>query len=456
MANPTATLNNVTGTDTAASGAGPSTALSGTGAATAANTTVNLSVDNPNLSGVAVDGSALMWVKSSSGRQFSKISAVDNVLKTVTVASAYANTESGRTWGIGGKRKDLSNADTQRLFVDGGDDWRVALEDTGTLYSLTAVLNVSVSASAGHYFWIEGASAARTGITTATNSINLINIGSGGRIVFRHLAFTNTAATKGTSSANGRAIVPATGSGNARIEDCTFDGFYTALDGENATYSSWAEMAIVASEVVNSVGDGVRQQNRLVIDKSNIRNNGGDGVNRPTNASNDLVSITNTALTGNAGRGYLEKATGALSNLHVILTGNTASHNGAPGVELRPVSYFLLHGDNSYYGNTTNSIKVGANGALDSLVSYNNAYEAGTMSGIDPAAGDVTVTVDPRKSSTDYGINNLAGGGPLLRNAAASAPNVSANPPGDIGAVPTGGGVAGCVPYLAAIGCGCG
>src|SRR3954470_959504 len=103
MALPTIAINSGTGSDTAASGAGPATALSGTGAATAASTTVTLLTDNPDLSGVATDGSAVIWVGSSSGRQFAKITGVNNTagVKTVTVSDAFANTESGKNWGIG-------------------------------------------------------------------------------------------------------------------------------------------------------------------------------------------------------------------------------------------------------------------------------------------------------------------------------------------------------------------
>src|SRR6478752_5150421 len=121
MALPTVVINSA-GSDSAASGAGPSTALTGSLAATAASTTVNIT-DVVNLSGVAVDGSAALWVSSSSGRQWSKITAISGSSGAwvVTVANAYANTESGRTWGIGGKRATC--AGSPQLFVDWGLGW---------------------------------------------------------------------------------------------------------------------------------------------------------------------------------------------------------------------------------------------------------------------------------------------------------------------------------------------
>src|SRR5258708_31213901 len=106
MALPTVVINSSTGSDTAASGAGPATALFGTAAATAASMIVTLLVDNPDLSSVPTDGSAAIWVASSSGIRWSKITGKDNTVgvKTVTVATPYPNTASGKQWGIAGQR----------------------------------------------------------------------------------------------------------------------------------------------------------------------------------------------------------------------------------------------------------------------------------------------------------------------------------------------------------------
>ena len=78
MAFPTISINNSTGSDTAASGAGPATAVTGAGASLNATSTITLSADTPDLSGVATDGSDAIWVETSSGRQYYKITAVDD------------------------------------------------------------------------------------------------------------------------------------------------------------------------------------------------------------------------------------------------------------------------------------------------------------------------------------------------------------------------------------------
>lgn len=135
MAFPVIKFNNSTGSDTQASGAGPDTAVFGTGASLASSTSVDLSADAPDLSGVATDGSACLWVLTSSGRQFSKITGVDNGTKIVTVETAYGVTESGRTWAIGGKRATMHNTNSLLLFTaDARQSWEVELEYTGTNY----------------------------------------------------------------------------------------------------------------------------------------------------------------------------------------------------------------------------------------------------------------------------------------------------------------------------------
>lgn len=126
MPEPKILFNSSSGSDTQASGAGPATAIFGTGASLNSTTSVDLSADSPNLSGVATDGSACLWVNTATGRQFAKITAVNNTTKIVTVALAYGVTATGLTWAIGGKRATLDDANSRKLFGTA----------TGTQYSL--------------------------------------------------------------------------------------------------------------------------------------------------------------------------------------------------------------------------------------------------------------------------------------------------------------------------------
>ncbi len=113
-------FNNVTGSDTAASGLGPVTAVTGSGASITSASNV---VTGINTTGVS--SGDLLWVQSSSGRQFSIITTVDSGAQ-VTCDDNFDVTETGRTWAIGGKRATLENSQT--LWENGKQIPRSILE----------------------------------------------------------------------------------------------------------------------------------------------------------------------------------------------------------------------------------------------------------------------------------------------------------------------------------------
>lgn len=108
-------FNSSTGSDTQASGLGPSTALFGSGASiTSASAVVT------GITTTGVSAGDLMWVQSSTGRQYSIIASVDSGTQ-VTCDDVFDATEASRTWAIGGKRATLDNADSRVLLTDIGD-----------------------------------------------------------------------------------------------------------------------------------------------------------------------------------------------------------------------------------------------------------------------------------------------------------------------------------------------
>ena len=206
-------FNASTGSDTAASGAGPTTALTGSGASTTnAGTTINLSADSPNLSGVATDGSAAIWVNTSTGRQYGRISAVDNVAKTVTTSGlSWGVTASGQTWAIGGKRSTLDAASSRTLFSATGwqPGWEVLLETDQTI---TSALAVNGPNAGGIGVIRSNTQSTLRKITCTSNSDAITWTVAGFRtLIIEDIAIENTNATK--TAANG---ITATGSGSSR------------------------------------------------------------------------------------------------------------------------------------------------------------------------------------------------------------------------------------------------
>jgi len=113
-------FNNSTGSDPTASGLGAANVY-GTGASTTGASAVVTGIST-----TGVSAGDLLWVQSSSGRQFSIIASVDSSTQ-VTCDDNFDNTESSRTWAIGGKRASIAGS------IRGFDDWTADFKNDWTI-----------------------------------------------------------------------------------------------------------------------------------------------------------------------------------------------------------------------------------------------------------------------------------------------------------------------------------
>ena len=126
-------FNSSTGSDSDASGLGPATAVVGSSAELDGTSTVDLSYDGMDLSGISAGD--LLYCSTSSGRQFSIIASVDTLNETVTTDEAWP-TESGVSWAVGGKRATLQNSQYLWIKNDGaGGGLTYELETDQTMSS---------------------------------------------------------------------------------------------------------------------------------------------------------------------------------------------------------------------------------------------------------------------------------------------------------------------------------
>ena len=152
MARPNLVVNNLESGN--ASGAGPGdgvtagSKVTGTAAAhtsNAASTTIEFD-NSPDLSNVLADGSHAIWLDTGTGRRWSRIDAVDDTLKTVTVEDTFTiDNASPIDYAIGGKIEDLLTGFVQEgngnNNLSGG--WGLEIQYTGTDYDLgTTQLNM--------------------------------------------------------------------------------------------------------------------------------------------------------------------------------------------------------------------------------------------------------------------------------------------------------------------------
>lgn len=380
MALPTIIFNAASGSDTAASGAGPATALFGTAASLNSSTTVDLSADAPDLSGVATDGSAALWVDTTSGRQFSPITGVDNTAKTVTVSTTYSVTESGRNWGIGGKRKLIDNADSLTLFGATGAtlNWIIELEDD---QSISAVITLNTALDGAT---IRGAGGALKTITQTAND-ETIQVSSA-NVRFQWLKFINTNGTK----TNAQAIEYA-GSSTCLVESCQFG------DGTNHLHTGLStaipDVSVInccfigcTSAAISASGTGV-----AFVSGSFFKDNAAGFV-----GSNANLIFLDSIFSGTTGKA-IDSTNGSL--LRVIIQGNTFDGGGDDAVEIDNPAPAIIFLRNNIFSNTTGwgvdftALTTDSAVTEDFNAYYNNS--SGSVNGITIGANSIEGT-DPQ------------------------------------------------------------
>jgi len=237
------------GSDTQSSGLGPSTAVYGAGASTTAASAVVTGIDT---TGVSVGD--LLWVQSSSDRQFSIIASVDSSTQ-VTCDDVFANTESSRTWAVGGKRATFDNADSRRLFRE--DAATNFLLETETDQTLTSSINRGPYGTVFPFIMLRGSGDTLKTITTTGNFSALIQAQSNGMVVY-NLKFVGSAGNtsygftggiasiikcqfgdKGASTNFRSAVASSVYAGNVQIRESVMYGQGASVTGGYGLHSTY-------------------------------------------------------------------------------------------------------------------------------------------------------------------------------------------------------------------------
>jgi len=396
-------FNNLTGSDTQSSGLGPAVAVYGSGASTTGASNV---VTGINTAGVS--SGDLLWVQSSSGRQFSIITTVDSGSQ-VTCDDNFDNTESGRTWAIGGKRATWDNADSRRLF--GGDCAAGFVIETETDQSLTSTILLSHNKGAANEFvTIRGSSAHKTINQTVNDEIFDCANWSGGKNTFKYLKFTNTNASKG----NANAIRIANQAETFTFKNCIFgDATNTLRYGIYAL--NWARTVVHQCLFTDSeIGYHAywNPSGNSSFTECVVRNMSSHGYYQASGEQNTVVN----SVFHNCG-GYGVYITGEGQVIGCICHGNTSGGiylSPAYGNESTMAARNILV-SNGGYG--IHSVTNATYGDLDNV--FDNAYFNNTSgqalnANIDP----ITLTADPfvDAANGDFNLNNAAGGGVVLRS----------------------------------------
>lgn len=415
-------INNSTGSDTAASGWASTATLSGTGASTTASSaTVDLSADTPNLSGVVAGD--LLWVDSSSGRQFSVIASVDDGLDTVTCDDVFANTESTRNWGIGGKRSTI--AGSLALAADAKPGWEIDIEETGTAYTIVGLTQTAGGdATTGPVVW-KSTSGTKPAINFApAASTNEAWTLAASDITLRNLKFDQT---------NNEVIVRALFGGTAgavkriRFEKCEItQASSTQQDNavniaNNTSEGGCAFIECYLHDVGGIFIDHAQGEHGLVVMRCHFKaGTTGDWL--------DIHDCRGIVIEDNVFADAAADAINLAQDSHgAVIKGNAIYNSTGDGIQITggmaPVTIVnnILDSNGGYGINFSTAV------ADNSVLCDHNAFRnntSGEMNGVGNGANDITLTADPfvAVASDDYNIANNAGGGAALRAVTVSIP----------------------------------
>ncbi len=413
MAYPTILFNNGTGSDTLASGAGPATALTGT-SASYSTTTVTLD-GSPDLSGVATDSSHVLFLITSTGRKFFKITGKDDVAKTVTVHVAPTGTASGLSWAIGGKRKTIEETNSRLLFsADVLPGWTINLEDDQPAVTSSVACSIAGDTTDGA-ITLQGTGGRRL-VTSATNNVSPLSGGLSYWIV-KNLKFTSTAATK-TSSYGVVLNADSTAGSPVCFDSCIFGdatnklqiGVFRSATAQRLGVFTNCEVTSCISHGITNTG-GANGGVRLAINNCYIHDNGGSGVQVSFGTSTN--TFVNCVIANNTSKGI--EVLGPSNNTTSQLISNCTIHNnGSDGISINNATNFtgaIISGNmitkNGGYG--INYSGSGVGDGIKGLIDGNNygnasdstANTSGSVNGFTAGANDQTIAA---------GYTNAAGG----------------------------------------------
>lgn len=255
-------------------------------------------------------------------------------------------------------------------------------------------------------------------VTTATNSTILFNLGSSLTTqVYDNVKMTNTAGIRADCvryNSNTNGLIIATNS--------VFDGCAIALNANNGAGTGAASISAYNTEIKNSTGEGISAWSAVYLGPGTwIHANGGNGASTNTGAS---IYVCNGAiLSGNTGKGFI-----ATSNATTVISNNCDYvSNTSDGLN---ISFSTTGNNNNIQAPLLNCNIFDSNGGWGvnnpsvtynpAILGKNDAYRnntSGTQTGFTAGQNQLGPSVSPFVSSTDFGLNATATGGPVLKRA---------------------------------------
>lgn len=281
-------------------------------------------------------------------------------------------------------------------------------------YTITAKITISARVMWKGYNSTHGDQGTRPLITTATNSVLLLELTTASNspqiVTIQNINMSHTAATRGmglqgvNSSLNFLFLL-----------GCQMDGFSIAVDNSN---NGMACLQMVGVEIKNSTGSysiAWKGSGMLTGHGCWIHSGAGTGIDFQTNDTNCVFS--NSVISGNVdGFSTANSAVYHLTLMSCAIQGNTGA-----GVKLRTQTSTLQASNCIFYGNGTYGVDFSA-GVINgnpTIAGFTNAWGNNTTNDVhnlSKGPTDITLTADPfTTAGSDFSLNTAGGGGALLR-----------------------------------------
>jgi len=396
-------FNNSTGSDTQSSGLGPSTAVYGTGASTTAASAVVTGIDT-----TGVSAGDLLWVQSSSGRQFSIIASVDSSTQ-VTCDDVLANTESSRTWAIGGKRSGLSGSTQIWADVPSSDVWELELAYTGINYTISSTIFFN------RLVYITG-TGGRPVIEMTADSTPMfrtsVNVGSHR---LKNLKFINTASAKDICFQCYDA------GPNAQLIDCIVGELNNSFSNHIWKTGLTATTFLAKNTVfTDSTSHGIQHSNgnlNLNFEKCIIKNSGGDGWYMSHNSMSLVFRSCQIINNTSFGIRWQSIYTGTRFNMvDCIINGNGSDGIYFTGVNTTIMQNCIVANNGGYGLRQGGAVNTRDLDYMNNNAFYNNS--SGHLSNINLDSTNIMLDADPfvDAANGDFNLNATNGGGGTLRS----------------------------------------
>ena len=411
MAYPVILVDSATGSDSLASGSGPSTAITGSNGSTSVDgLTVTLD-GSPSLSGVATDGSHVIFVGDATAgrRNFASITGKDDSAKTVTVAEAFTGSVTGLSWAIGGKRASIGSSSSKRLFDNNGaagdamPGWTVEMQ-SGHSETISATYDLRRAGTTTEGpITLRGASGAATLplVTFSNNGNGFVPRGAGLRFVDFEVQNSNATKTSSVAIVSGSASVLV--AERIKIADAT-NNFWK---GVVCSQPNWQ---IISCEIAETANLGVELSgvNFLVLNNY-IHDCGDSGMSFSVQGV-----VVGNIFARNAEKGMVSSLSGGSAQTCVIAH-NTFDDNVSSGAEFASdtVRAFGVNWINNIFSNN-GGYGLNYSGASvtdilflfhQTLLKGNNFY--GNTSG---ATNPASITANEDSSSVNPDYTNASGG----------------------------------------------